>query len=228
MRYLRMFSVALATTCALGIVIAATAVALPTILPATINAVTGKSIGEVKLERQGGLAAIGCKSASGEGTVEPNGHLGLYHITFEDCTAAGGECTGLGDSAGNILSLGSWHLVYYTLRATLGEAGVATLFLVDNIHFVCNTIIGEVLQRVLLGGMVMCSEQEANALTKTTETHCKEGASDHPALSKYYNEAGTLVSISPLESSENEGTATEAAQIGSNLVSTTEAALMML
>jgi hypothetical protein len=230
MRYLRLFSMALVTMCALGAVIAATAVALPTILPTTLTSWTGKSVGEIRLARQGGLGSAGCKSARGEGTIEANGHLGLYHITFEKCTAGGGECTGLGDSTGTILSLGSWHLVYYTLGATLAEAGVATLFLVDNVHFTCNTIIGEVLQQVFLGGMVLCAAAgEVGALTKTFETQCKEGGgSGHPSLSKYYNEAGTLVSISPLESSENEGTKAEVAQVGNSTTSVSEPALLMV
>jgi hypothetical protein len=229
MRYLRLFGVALVALCALGSVIAVSASALPTILPTTITAFTGKSSGKTKLERQGGLAAVECEKAKGEGTVEANGHLGLYHITFETCTAAGGQCTGLGDTAGNILSLGSYHLVFDTLKATLAEAGVAILFLVDNVHFICKVpILGEILQEVFLGGMVLCLVANPTALTKVFEFQCKEGASDHPLLSKYYNEAGTLVKISPLMSSEGEGTEAEGAQIGNATTEYVEAALLML
>jgi hypothetical protein len=228
MRYLRLFGVALVALVALGSVMAVSASALPTLLPNTITTFTGKSSGKTKLERQGSLAAVECNSAKGEGTVEANGHLGLYHITFEKCTAGGGECTGLGDTTGNILSLGSYHLVFDTLKTTLAEAGVAILFLVDNVHFVCKTIIGEILNTVFLGGMVLCLVVNPTALTKRFEFSCKEGAADHPLESKYYNEAGTLVSISPLESSENEGTEAEGAQVGNATTEYTEAALLML
>jgi hypothetical protein len=229
MRYLRLFGVALVALCALGSVIAASASALPTLLPATIPSFTGKSVGKTELQRQGALAAVSCSSAKGEGTVEANGHLGLYHITFEKCTAGGGPCTGLGDAAETILSLGSYHLVFDTLKATLAEAGVAILFLVDNVHFVCTTIIGEILNTVFLGGMVLCLIVNPTALTKVFEFQCKQGSSSgHPGETKYYNEAGTLVSISPLKSSENEGTQAEAAQIGNATTEYTEAALLML
>ena len=98
----------------------------------------------------------------------------------------------------------------------------------DNVHFVCKTIIGEILNTVFLGGMVLCLIANPTALTKVFEFQCKEGAADHPLLSKYYNEAGTLVGISPLESSENEGTEAEGALIGNATLEYKEAALLML
>jgi hypothetical protein len=227
MRYLTLFSVALATTCALGIVVAASAVALPTILPETLKSWIGKSLGEVKVEKQGGLATTECASATGEGTIEANGHSGLYHITFEKCEGADTVCTGLGDASGTILSLGSWHIVFYTLKATLGEAGVATLFLVDNIHFECGSF-GLGLQEAFANGMVLCPNTDEVALTKAFEVLCKEGAALHPLLSKYYNAAGELTKITPLEFSEDEGTEVEGLVIGNSRVTVSEAGLMML
>jgi hypothetical protein len=228
MRYLRLFGVALVALCALGAVMAVSASALPTVLPESLKGYTGKNQGNTKLEKQGAIATVECKAAKGEGTLEANHHLGLYHITFEKCEGGGGACTGLGDAAGSILSLGSYHLVYDTLKATLAEAGVAILFLVDNVHFVCNTLIGEVLVVVALGGMVLCLIVHPTELTKVFLFECNEGAKDHPAETKYYNEAGTLVSISPLLSSENEGANTEGAQVGFGTTEYSEAALLML
>jgi hypothetical protein len=71
-------------------------------------------------------------AAVATGTEEVKKPLGLVHITFATCTAPlGVRCTGLGDLAETILALGSWHLVCDTLGATLGQAGIAYLFLFD-------------------------------------------------------------------------------------------------
>ena len=227
MKYFRLFGVALVALCALGAVMAVSASALPTLLPETIATYTGKSTGATELSRQGGLAAVTCTKATGEGTVEGNRHLGMFKITFEKCKAGGGPCTGLGAAAENILSEGSYHIVFDTLGATLGAAGVAILFLLAAFHFVCNTIIGEVLNTVAAGGMVLCLIANPTALTKVFEFKCK-GSAGKPEETKYYNEAGTLVAISPLMSSENEKTATEGAQSGNATVEYKEAALLML
>jgi hypothetical protein len=228
MKHLRLFGVALVALVALGAVMAVSASALPTILPTTITEYTGKSIGETKLSRQGGLAEVSCTKATGKGTVEANGHLGLFAITFEKCKAAGGPCTGLGSAAEDIVSEGSYHLVFDTLGATLGAAGVALLFLPGAVHFICTVpIIGEVLDVVNAGGMVLCLIANPTALTKVFEFVCK-GKGGKPEGTKYYNEGGTLVSIVPLKSSEMEGTASEGAQSGTATTEYSEAALLML
>jgi hypothetical protein len=228
MRYHKVLGVALVALCVLGSVVAASAVALPTLLPETITKYTGKSIGETELSRQGGLAAVRCKSGTGEGTVEANRHLGLFKVTFEKCKAAGGPCTGLGSASEDIISEGSYHIVFDTLGATLGAAGVATLSLPAAVHFVCTVpIIGEVLNTVAAGGMLLCLAVNPTALTKVSEGQCK-GSGGRPSLTKYYNEAGTLVSITPLESSESEGAASETTEVGNATVEVNEPALLML
>jgi hypothetical protein len=228
MRYSRLFGVVLVALCALGSVGAACALA-STVLPTTITSYKGKGVGKTKLEKSGGLASVECESAKGEGTVEANGHSGMYHVTFEKCSAAGGPCTGLGDTTETILSLGSYHFVYSTLKASLTEPVLAILFLVGSVHFVCNVpILGEILQEVFLGGMVLCLIENQAALTKVFEFSCKEGQPDHPLLSKYYTEGGTLVKISPLMSAESEGTEAEGAQVGNGTIEYPEPAGLMV
>jgi hypothetical protein len=229
MKYFRLFGVALVALCALGAVMAVSASALPTLLPETITKYTGKSIGETKLSRQGGLAEVTCKSATGEGTVEANRHLGLFKITFEKCKAAGGPCTGLGSAAEDIVSEGSYHVVFDALGATLGAAGVALLFLPAAVHFICTVpIIGEVLDVVNAGGNVLCLVTNPTALTKVFEFQCKGKGGKPEGSTKYYNEGGTLTNIVGLKSSEAEGTATEGAQSGNATTEYSEAALLML
>jgi len=231
MRYLKLFGAALGLACALGAVVLASASALPTLLPVTITEYTGKSTGGSTVLEKANGNKVTCTSATGEGTVEANGHLGNFHIHFSKCTAESGlaTCTGLGENSGIILSLGSWHYVYDTLGATLGAAGVAILYLVGETHFVCSALGIEKLIIVPLGGMVLCLVTKPTTLSKSHEFACKKGATaGTPEETKYYNEGGTLVSIHRLEAIESEGTAEESNQQGSGTVETSVAGEIMI
>jgi hypothetical protein len=228
MRHWKLFVGALVAVGALGALMAVTAFALPTILPETIKTFTGKNIGNTALKVVGAPAieTVVCTEATGlEGTIEQPKPLGLYHIHFKKCTAGSGflTCTGLGEESGVILSLGSWHLVYDTLGASLSAAGVAILFLVATVHFEC----GGKLLIVAAGGMVLCLITNPAALTKVFTFNCQERTGGGPFETKYYNEAGTLTSIVGLTTSENEGTTKESVQIGKGTIETGEAALIM-
>lgn len=228
MRYFRLIGAALAAVFVLGAAMAVSASALPEILPTTITTFTGKKAGsaEAKLVKANG-ETVECKEAKGEnGTVESNRHLGLFHISFTGCKAFGFVgCTGLGESPGVILSLGSWHVVFDTLKASLSEAGVAVLFLPGEVHFSCSTE----LVTVAAGGMVLCLILNPTALTKVFEFHCnKASGANRPEETKYYNEAGTLVPITPLSSKKNEGTAEESTEVALGTIEYPEAALLMI
>jgi hypothetical protein len=229
MKFVKLFGAALVAACAIVAVVAASAFALPTILPEGAQNWTGAATSRTKLARQGGLAAVECGRAKGEGNTQAGKPLGEYHITFEECAAAGGACTGLSDRAGTILALGEWHLVFDTLKAQLSEAGVAILFLVNEVHLECNIpLLGKQLETVFSGGMVLCLVENPTALTKTFEFKCKEKGTNKPELTKYYNNAGALVNITALKSSENEGTQAEAVQVGNWTVTYENAVLLML
>jgi hypothetical protein len=211
MRYWKLFVAAFVAVCALGASMSVAAFALPTILPETVKEFTGKNIGETELSIVGGgeLAAVKCKEWIGlEGTVEQPKPLGLFHMHLKGCKASIVTCTGLGEESGVVLALGSYHLVYDTLSANLAADGVAILFLVGNTHFEC---LGK-LVIVKLGGMVLCLILNPTALTKVFEFHCNKNAAGGPGETKYYNEAGTLVAISPLLTSEAEGAGKETIQ----------------
>jgi hypothetical protein len=229
MRYWKLLGITVVAVCALGVMMSVAAFgALPTILPTTITAYTGKNVGTAELQALGGKT-VKCAKAKGEGTIEQTKALGLFHIHFESCTAEvlgqTGPCTGLSDETGTILSLGSWHLVYDTLTPTLGAA---ILYLLDNVHFTCTILGVTALVLVPLGGMVLCLVANPTATTKVFEFGCKKQATGITAESKYYNEAGTLVSISTLLSAENEKTAEQAVEIASGTVETSVAAELMI
>jgi hypothetical protein len=224
MRHLRLSGLLLFAAGAIAAILATTAHALPTILPETITTGTGKSIGETELVKANG-GSIRCKSGRGfEGTVESNHHLGMFHLALEGCTAEGlFTCTGLGDNSGVVLKLGSWHLVYDTLGASLAQDGVAILSLISTVHFEC---VGKLF---IENGMGLCLVLNPTALTKVFEFHCNKAVGAvRPEITKYYNEAGTLVSIRQEEVAENEGTAVDGVIVGLGTVESPEAALIMV
>lgn len=229
MRYLQSYCTVLAATCALCAAMSASAFALPTLLPETVTSWSGKNIGETEVIRADG-DAYRCSGLTQEDTVDTNRHLGAFHLRLTGCGEPGGLktiCTGLGEASGVILALGSWHLVYDTLRASLSEAGVAILYLYDNVHFTCNN--GFTLGVVSAGGMLLCLILNPAALTKAFEFHCnKASGASRPEETKYYNESGTLVSISPLLLAENEGTAEDSVEIRLGTIESAEAVLLMI
>jgi hypothetical protein len=161
--------------------------------------------------------------------VEAKKALGTYHINFTGCkeTALSTKCTGTGDETGLILTLGSWHLVYDTLKAGLTGSGVAILFLVGKVNFTCAG--GAVAIEVKGGGMVLCLIKNPETLTKTFTFACKlRTGSFGPEETKYDNTAGTMVSITPLESNENGGAFVESVQTGEGTTTYPEDTLIMI
>jgi hypothetical protein len=193
------------------------------VLPeAGTKAWTGSS-GETSFEKSSG-EKVTCKEASAEGADE-GGSLGLAHVTYKKCSAGGGlvTCTGLGEASGVILLLPSWHLVYDTLKASLGEAGIAIQFFLNgSVHFEC----AGKLMLFSSGGMSLCLIASPKSLTKTFEYHCK-ASKGKPEDAEYYDAEDNKVAIAPLESSENEGKAEEVAEITSGTLTYSEAILLM-
>jgi hypothetical protein len=225
MRHLRLIMAALTALFALGALMAVTAFALPTIL-GEASTFTGKKAGSANLQllKLGG-GEISCTVANGSnGTLEANRHLGLFHLAVEGCKAEGlFTCTGLADNAGVLLTLGSWHLVYDSLAVSLVNDPVAILFLVGEVHFEC---VGK-LFTIPLGGMILCLILNPTALTKVFEFHCNKNTGPRPEETKYYNEGGTLVGISPLLIAENEKTATEFIEVWLGTIEYPAAVLIM-
>jgi hypothetical protein len=234
MRCFKLFGVALVAVCAVGAMLVSSAFALPTLLigktESGASTWSGANVGNTELQSNGAAAKVVCEKAAAEGTVEANKPLGAFHIHFSKChdSLLGETCTGEGEEVGVILSLGSWHLVYDTLKAGLTGSGVAILFLVEKVNFVCKALNTKI--EVLGGGMVLCLILNPEALTKTFEFHCKlrTGGTFGPEETKYDNEAGTMVSIAPLLSKENNGAAKESVQVGLGTVVYPEDTLIMI
>jgi hypothetical protein len=216
MRYWKLVGATIIVLCALGVAMTVSALgALPLVLPETAKTFTGKSVGTFELAKKSGNK-IECDSLKAiEGTIEQPKPLGLFHFVIENCTTTvlgqSGECTGLGDEKGTILSLGSYHLVYDSLT----PLGVAILFLLGAIHLSCTVLGVTALTLMPLGGMVLCLILSPEVLASVYEFHCNQTASGSGVAqeSKYYNEGGTLVSISTLLAAENEKTPEQLAEI---------------
>ncbi len=219
MKRLKLMGLVLVALCLAAIAMATTAAALPTVLPSATSSRTwtGKSTSQIELQ---GAETIQCQSATGEGAEEPSTTkaLGTFKLDIKECSTevlkVKVTCTGLGESTGITLESGSWHIVY----DSLSPLGAAILYLLGAVHFECSTT----LVTVPLGSMVLCLWKELRKAL-THEFNCRaSGTKGKPELSKYYNEAGTLVSISPLLSSVNEGTASEYASVHAGSVSYNE------
>jgi len=221
MRDLKLLGVSLAV-CAIGALMASSALALPTVLPEAVENYTGTSSGGTELVA--GSTSVKCTGATGEGTSEATSPLGLFHIHFTGCRSSGAECTGESENREVILSLGTYHLVFDALGATLGAAGVAVLFLVGTTKFTCG---GLVRVEVKQGGNVLCLIANPTALTKTFTFSCKARGST-TLESKYYNNAGTLVPISTLLTSVSGARAVESSQIGTGINTYTNDQLIMV
>jgi hypothetical protein len=230
MRYLRLFGVVVAM-CAVGAMFASSALALPSLLIGTVgegaSTWTGESTSKTELQKKNGKT-VTCKAATGEATVEAKKPLGAFHIHFTGCKEEklAVACTGEGEAGEVILSLGSWHLVYDTLKAGLTGSGVAILFLPAAVKFTCG---GLVKVEVKAGGMVLCLILNPEALTKLFEFHCNlRGTPFGPEETKYDNETGTWVAITPLEANENGGAFEESVQAGLGLMLFPEDTLIMI
>jgi hypothetical protein len=127
---------------------------------------TGESDGTGGSELVALNRTTSCEKFKAEGTEEKTHPLGLFHILFEKCTSEGLTCTGLGDEAGKILALGTWHLVYDKITP---ELLVGLLFLFEHIHYVCAAIV-----LILILGNVLCLHLEPLSEKLSHLFHCHQ------------------------------------------------------
>ena len=205
MRRFKLLGLALMSLFVVAVAAASTAsAALPKILPETGVARnwTGINTGNVELLNTTGKLKVTCTEAPATGTQEANKPLGTFHIEFKNCTAESGaaKCNGLGDSAGIILTLGTWHSVF-DLLTTLSAA---VLFLIEKVHFNCTALV-----LVLVSGELVCLWLKPTESNKTHSFHCVQTASKTQEDEKYFNEAGTEVTTK-LSCSINEAATEEA------------------
>ena len=174
MKQIKLLGLVFAAILALaGIALSSTASAI-TILPTSEKerTFTGES-DEANPQLVALKNSITCKEASAEGTEEAKGKpLGLFHIHFLGCKGEEGglkaPCNSLGDAKETILTLGTWHLVYDTLKP---EKLVATLFLPETLHLECTFIISTL---ILVLGELLCLDLEAGSKKISHLFHCHQ------------------------------------------------------
>jgi len=203
MRRLKLLGVACAAVFVLASLASASASAfvLPEVLG--VEATSFTTLSDAANPTFGTLSGstVTCEDWHGEGTVEANKTLGLFHITFlGKCKASiigiVAPCTGLGDAVETILVLGKWHTVVDTKVGA--ELGAAILLLLEPVHFTCSIALVEV------KGSVMCLILEPLTPAKVHLFHCTltSGTTNEK---KYINDSGVEVAVEPLLSSTNHG-----------------------
>jgi hypothetical protein len=138
------------------------------VLPLTINAFTGASVGETALQDLDGTT-VKCKKAAGEGVLANDPPRGTWHITFEECTSTlGVKCTGedagVKDKEGVILALGDYRIVH-----DITERGntFGIMFLPSDVTFTCTV------SKIVVLGDIVCLILEPEVSKITHEVHCK-------------------------------------------------------
>jgi hypothetical protein len=166
MKKASILSVALVALFVAGAMIAASAFALPELLPH--GKWEGKQKGTALLESTSGTK-VECKKGKGSGE-ETTDTLGKFSIDFEEC-----NCKSNGDAAGVILTGGEYHYVFDSLTTL----GVAVLFLTVEVKLegctfgTVNVKPGKVLcliKEPLVAGLThtfKCEQKEGKATEKT-------------------------------------------------------------
>lgn len=178
--------VALAAIC--GMVTAATALALPLILPEKVLRFTGVSTGEVKLESTKVLS-IACIKSKLEVELEAGKPSGLYRIVFEGCKDLMFNCTGLAEMSGVIAFLGTVDIVY----DSLSPLGAALLYLIETTHYECVGL-------VLLHGSILCLIKSINSKVKTMTETCSQASKGKPSETAYWNDSEEQLKAQLLQS----------------------------
>ena len=214
MRMVKTFGVAVVVLVAITAVMSATASAVVVMLPEVEDKWTGTSgSGTLEVLPGGVTSEIVCKADTSEGTIEKSGKLGLFHIHFTGCKASIVPCTGLSDKEGEILTLGTYHLVY----DKLAPVGAGILFLVEATHFTCAG------KLFIIEGQVLCLIKPINTKTKHFEIVCEQEKGD-PKETVYWNDKGEEVKmgLNLLLSKENEGAGKGAGELTTALILTTK------
>lgn len=213
MRSFRLLGMMLVAMFALLAVLSTVALAdeTPLVLPFEAGqALTGTNVGKPQFINPNGTVI--CESASAlETNIESNlPPLGKFHIHFKGCKdkTTGATCTGLGEELGIILVLGTWHLVWDEKSPTF-ELHVATLFLIETVHFNCTALV-----LLEVKGEQLCLDLEPEVSKTTHEFHCfqKEGKQEDQWCKKDLS-AECMELVTPiLLTSVNHGTAKESAE----------------
>ncbi|HEV2974536.1 MAG TPA: hypothetical protein VGX69_06015 [Solirubrobacteraceae bacterium] len=182
MRRFKLLGLALVAVFAMAAAISASAFAVeqPVNLPesATGRTWTGEAEGTSEFSSETGeagvLVVVKCPKAEAEGTEEAKKPLGLFHIHFLGCESEVSpkttvKCTDLNHStAGEILVLGTWHLVFdRKIGGNFEKLTTAILFLVEPVHFSCSSLL-----LAEVKGEVLCLHLKPETAAFTHSFHC--------------------------------------------------------
>jgi hypothetical protein len=187
------------------------------------RAITGKAVGATAFSTLGSETVVSCTAATSTGTeASSKPPSGTSHLELTICGITlpiAGECTGLGEPKGIILTLVAWELVFDSNPT--GTLTTAYLFTqLADVHFVCA---GLVLDVIKAGGQWLCLHNNPTVKSKSHEFTCAtNGTNGDPLETHYWNSAGTEKTITELLSSVSGGVFTMSAQAGKGVVETTE------
>jgi hypothetical protein len=199
MRHFKLLGAAVAALCMMGIATASTAFALPDISVTLTGASYPLHLEVTLLTVKTKLSNVVKETITGEGilvlyTLTELGHLGTFEALFthtkkgtEACFSEEGSTK---DPSGEILTKGSWHLVYTSLPSGSGlQLGI--LYLVAPVKIKCGTI------EVSVKGNTL-SSVDSLTLPETTEFTTLSGilkgnGEGKPNINFFYNEGGTSV-----------------------------------
>ena len=199
MRHFKLLGVAVAALCMMGIATASSAFVLPDI-SLTLGGTYPLHLEVTLLTVRTALSNVVKETITGEGLLvlyllTALGHLGTFQALFtktvkgiEPCFSEEGISK---DPSGEILTKGSWHLVYTSLANSTQGLQLGILYLVSPVKIKCGPIEinvkGDTLSSVdtLAGG-------EATEYTSLGGI-LKGDGEGHPNIKFFYNEGGTSV-----------------------------------
>lgn len=186
---------------------------------------SGTSKKETQFSILKGFGVTKCSEVETQGAQEGKSLLGTMHLNFKGCTTnLAGTCTGLGDAAGTILSLGIFHIYKDIVPGEL-----VLLILVEHLHYLCEGgFVPKTL--VLVSGMVICLFGPVGVLTTKVKVTCLKGKErGDPGDTAYINAEGKEVKLGEegLLASENEGALTMSAEEGEGESTLSEEAELM-
>jgi len=145
--------------------------ALPANLPEIKGprTLTGEQVKGTTSQLNAGEAHVKCTEATSTGEEEAGKPLGPVHIDFKNCeNDLKQKCTGEGEkNAGEILVLGTWHLVFDEKGTTFEKLTTAVLFLIKELKFTCGALF-----KITVLGEVACLHLNPTVVSKTHEFHC--------------------------------------------------------
>jgi hypothetical protein len=186
MKPLKLFMLALAVMCVLGVATASSAFALPDVSIALGGAYPINNV--VTLLTVATKLSNPVENLKGVGLllqiiVPSLTTLGTFDVLFDAVeNAKGSKCNSEGDPTGEVLLPGTWHLVYTSLSPLkLGE-----LFLPEEVKIVCGSV------KIKVKGASLAAlnlSAEATEITGLSGILTGDGAG-HAATKNYYNDAG--------------------------------------